>query len=106
MLITSVTAQVTPLDSNNVKMTMDELKFVTSVFIDYLSLKEVHAKEVEKVGVLERIIRDKLQLIGLKDETIELLKRRIEIMTPAWYDHFYIGFGSAVIIFVCAIILI
>lgn len=74
-------------------MPLLELKYIAGVFVDYTALKEIHKTEIEKNSILERIILDKDAGLMLKDQLIELMQRKLDIATPAWYDRFTIGFG-------------
>ena len=90
------TAQIKPIDDETAAITKDEVKYITNVFIDFETLKEIHAKDLEKIEVQERIITDKDWIIKSKDNIIDLVKRRLEIVTPVWYDKFYYGFAVGV----------
>lgn len=98
--ITISTAQVKVIDDSTAAVTKEELKYVTQKFIELELLSGLRAKDVEKMAVLERIITDKTELVALKDQTIELLKRRLEIVTPAWYDKFLYGFAVGIVVVV------
>ena len=97
MPITLSTGQLKVIDDEHASITKDELKFISQKFIDLETLKQLHAKDIDMIAVLGRIIRDKEQVIELKDQTIDLLKRRLDIVTPAWYDRFYLGYALGVI---------
>lgn len=103
--ILSIGQQLKPMNDSTATITKDEVKYVTQKFIDLETCEQIHVKDVEKISVLERIIADKLQLIGLKDEEIDLLKRKLEIITPAWWNKFSWGFAVGVIVVLLPIIL-
>jgi len=100
------TAQIKPIDNETASITKDEVKYITNVFVDFETLKEIHTKDLEKIEVQERIIGDKDFIIRSKDTIIELIKKRLEIVTPAWYDKFYYGFAAGVLVVIASIFVV
>lgn len=101
----TVTAQITSLDSSSVKIDKEEFKHIINTFVDYKTLKEIHVKEIEKTDLLQRTVESYKQLLLLKADDIELLKKRIEIITPPWWDRFYWGFASGIILVISVVFL-
>lgn len=97
---------IKPLNDNDALIPKEELKYITRVFLDYQSIIQLRIKDLEKIGVLERIIKDKEELLKLRDEDIQMLKQQIEDINPAWYNKFSYGFAVGVIGTVVAIFLV
>lgn len=96
---------IKPINENAAELPKEELKFITKMLLDFKALTELRAKDLEKINVLERIIRDKEQLIKLRDEDIVMLKQNILDISPSWWNRFSIGFAVGVIGTVVAIFL-
>ena len=96
---TTVSGQlIKPINENAAELPKEELKYITRVFLDFYALTELRAKDLEKINVLERIIRDKEKLMKLRDEDIEMLKQQISDISPSWWNKFSYGFYTGVLI--------
>lgn len=96
---------IRPINENTAELPKEELKYITRIFLDFNALSELRSKDLEKIDVLERIIRDKEKLIKLRDEDIDMLKKQIEDISPSWWNKFSYGFAVGVIGTVIAIFL-
>ena len=88
---------IQPIDENYAKIHKDELRFAASIYLDYFALRELRAKDLEKIQILERIINDKTELMKIRDEDVEMLKQQIIDISPAWYNKFSYGFVLGVL---------
>jgi hypothetical protein len=83
---------IIPINDKYAKIHKDELKFIETVFVDYVAVKELRIKDLEKIGILERVINDKDKLINEKNADIEMLKQQIDDISPSWWNKFSYGF--------------
>lgn len=103
---TTITGQlIKPINENFAELPKEELKYITRIFLDYKSLIDLRAKDLEKIGIMERLIKDKEDLLKIKDKDIEMLKQQIEDISPGWWNKFSYGFAVGVIGTVLAIFL-
>lgn len=87
-----------PIDDQYAKIHKEELKYIESVYLDYTALKDLRAKDLEKIDLLGRVISDKDKLIALKEEDINYLKEQIEDIMPSWWNRFSYGFIAGVLV--------
>ncbi len=94
LLITSITAQVTAIDSNYAKISRDELKYITNVFVDYSFLKNQKIPALEEQRkIYERMLTDQDSVAKIKDNNIGLLMKENKILQPTFWDGIKLWIG-------------
>ncbi|MCK9209296.1 MAG: hypothetical protein M0P61_00530 [Ignavibacteriaceae bacterium] len=75
------------IDSNNINVGKDEVKFITGKFIDLNFLNNIKVPGLEEqIGILKRICTDRDAVISLKENSINLLMDEVENLTPTFWD--------------------
>lgn len=75
------------MDSNSVNTPKEEVKFITGKFIDLNFLETIKVPGLEQqIGMLGRVCEDKDSRIFIKDNSIDLLTKEVENLTPTFWD--------------------
>ncbi|MFA5803652.1 MAG: hypothetical protein WC879_03320 [Melioribacteraceae bacterium] len=104
--VTGQTKLIQPIDSVHVKVSIEELKYITLKFIELDAVKYEKTLLISEVGLLKRTIDDKDKIISLRDQIIAAIKEQMEAIKPSWYDRFTIGFSSAVAVVIGLLLLL
>lgn len=93
--VTGQTELIQPIDSTHVKVSIEELKYITMQFIELDARTSENNLLKSETGLLKRTVDDKDKIIGLRDQVIADMKDLMEEIKPSWYDRFTVGFLSA-----------
>jgi hypothetical protein len=107
-LLAYITAQgqiIRPIDSNTVAVPQKEFKSIIQTIIELDAARKINKSILSQNAMLERVINDKDKIIQLRENDVNVLKSKIDIIAPAWYDNFLYGFCAAIIIFTSIILL-
>jgi len=75
------------IDSNNINVGKDEVKFITGKFIDLNFLNSIKVSGLEdQIDILKRVETDRDMVIFLKDNSISLLMDEVKNLTPTFWD--------------------
>jgi len=100
------TGQIKSIDSTTVAINQKEFKSIIQMMIEFNALQKVNGSVVAQNKTLENIIADKDKIIELQKNDAYILRAAIKDATPAWYNNFIFGFGSAVVILTALILFI
>lgn len=100
LFYTSATGQIQlePIDSNHVKLSLDELRYVTAKFVEVNYLRAAGKEQQKEIGILKNIITDKDGIISVQEDQIDLYKQQIEDQRPAWWNKFSWGCIASLVV--------
>jgi hypothetical protein len=91
--------QIYSLDSTHFVIEKEEFKHIIQINIEKNYQDSTIQKRSLEVDILRRIVIDKDGIIKLQDDTINILKTQHEELKPPFYDHFYIGVGTTILVY-------
>jgi len=99
-------AQVTAIDSQSVRVDIDEFKLIIKTFAELNNYKKLYENQKGKEKIFTEIINDKDKIIELKENVIMKLRNEINTIKPAWYNKFSYGFIAGISISILVLIIV
>jgi hypothetical protein len=94
------------LNDSTVAVPKLEFKKIINNRIELATYKSLYAMEKDITSTLDRELLDKDALIKALINDKDILRKQIDIVSPAWYDNFLMGFGGATLLILTILLLV